>query len=67
VEHLKAASLGQAQNIKMAGKACQDKHSSLLQTFLNYGCKKLYNMATVPDVIKLLTDVISIKLASVCP
>ncbi len=29
-----------------AFQAWANKHSSLLQTFVNYGCKKLYNIVT---------------------
>jgi hypothetical protein len=41
-------------------KACQNKHSSLLRTFVNYGCKKFYNIGARARPVKLFTNVINI-------
>jgi hypothetical protein len=40
------------QKLDLGGKACQDKHSSLLRTFVNYGRKKFYNIGPETNVIK---------------
>ncbi len=40
-------------------KLARDKHSSLLQTFVNYGRRKvLQHLAPEANIIKLFTDVI---------
>ncbi len=44
--------------IGYAEKLVRDKHSGLLQTLINYGLKKFYNMVPVVNVIELFTDVI---------
>jgi hypothetical protein len=48
--------LALAINIRLA----RDKHSRLLRTFVNYGCKKLYNPATRGQCYKSFLSVISV-------
>ncbi len=41
------------QALDKAEKACQnDKHSSLLQTFVNYGCKKFNDIVPRGQIYK---------------
>jgi len=52
-EYLKGASLGYApaslENVRLGClRPAIDKHSSLLQTFVNYECKKFYNIGPSP-------------------
>jgi hypothetical protein len=52
MEHLKGASLGQApallSNISFrVDRPAREKHSSLLQTLVNYGHKKFYNIESM--------------------
>ncbi len=37
----------------------RDKHSSLLRTFVNYGCKSFITLGPGPNVIKLFTAAIN--------
>jgi hypothetical protein len=50
MEHLKGASLREAPpllaNIENDGHSGKDKHSGILQKFVNYLCKKFYNIGT---------------------
>ncbi len=39
-------------------RLARDKHSSLLQIFVGYGCKKFITLTPNANVIKLFTDVI---------
>ena len=41
-EPFRCSTLGYSPGL--AGKACHDKHSSLLQKFVTYGCKNSYNI-----------------------
>ncbi len=44
------------QTLDNAGQACRDRHSNLLQIFLNYGRKRFMILAPVPNVIKLFSS-----------
>jgi len=39
------------QTLDLAGEACQEKHASLLQTFLNYGHKSFITLTPGPRLI----------------
>ncbi len=55
VEYLKGASLGWALEI-----STKYKHSSLLQTFLKYRCKKCYNIGPWVGIHKVSYELILI-------
>jgi hypothetical protein len=62
MEHLSSVPLGQAvaliENLTLGWEGLvRKKHSSLLQTFENYGRKKFHNMAPVANIIKLFRAV----------
>jgi hypothetical protein len=47
-----------AQTLQKARKACKEKHSSLLQTFINYGRKSF--IALGPHIENLFTTLLKI-------
>ncbi len=46
------------QTLDLAGEACQEKHASLLQTFVNYGHKSFITLTPGANVLKLFLSVI---------
>jgi hypothetical protein len=63
VEYFYVDLLGQApgllSNIRLGlERLASDKRSNALQKFVNYGCKKFYNIGPSYQCCKLFTDVI---------
>ncbi len=54
VEHLKGVTTLKHYS-RLKRLATRDKLSSLLQTFVNYGCKKFYNIGPCPQELTIST------------